>query len=260
MQHQRMLPLARGVNIREMGGYPTVDGRTTRWQKLIRSGNMGQLTPKDLDFLAEYGLRYDIDLRSESETWFYQDRYPVQTKYINLSLYPFERTLFENLGVVAGHQLRYGELDIVDQTYAQMMTDPHPRAQFRQMFDYLLENDQPDQSVLFHCAAGKDRTGAAAFLILSALGVKEEAILQDYLLTNLVFQNKTPEEINGLLTTSDADALANELNSYLAVSERGFKTFRQVCETVAGSMEQYFARYLDLDHDQLTRLQDIYLE
>ena len=71
MQHQRMLPLARGVNIREMGGYPTVDGRTTRWQKLIRSGNMGQLTPKDLDFLAEYGLRYDIDLRSESETWFY---------------------------------------------------------------------------------------------------------------------------------------------------------------------------------------------
>ena len=261
MKYKRMLQLEGGVNMREMGGYPTSDGRVVKWQKLLRSGNMGQLTPKDLRFLDDYGLRYDVDLRSDSESEFYKDRYPKDATYINLSIYPFANNdLLSNLGIVASTKLKYAQLDIVDHTYAQMMADPHAQDQFRKLFSYLLENDKDKQSLVFHCAAGKDRTGAAAFLILSALGVQEKYILQDYLLTNLVFQNRSSAEINGLLTNSNRDELANELNSYLAVSGSNFKTLKRTCEAISGSMDKYLEQKMGLDADKRARLQEIYLE
>ena len=61
MEHQRMLDLKGGVNFRELGGYSTIEGKHIKWHKILRSGNMTDLTDDDLQFLTDYGLRIDVD-------------------------------------------------------------------------------------------------------------------------------------------------------------------------------------------------------
>ena len=260
MEHQRMLDLKGGVNFRELGGYSTIDGKHVKWQKILRSGNMTDLTDDDLQFLTDYGLRIDVDFRSPAETEYYADRYPEKAAYVNLPVYPFSKPLFKNLGIVNYMKMKVDDQDYADQSYVQMLVDQHARMAYQRMFELLLANDKPEQSLVFHCSAGKDRTGVAAFLILSALQVKPEEILKDYLLTNLFFEGASTAEINHLVTNDARNALADKLNSNLAVSSENFKVLERTCKTVAPSMDEYFEKYLGLTPEKLKKLRAIYLE
>lgn len=259
MENDRLLKLQFGVNFREMGGYPTKTGQQTQWHKLLRSGNLGELTSKDVDYLHDYGLKYVVDLRSESESQYFPDKMPQGAQYYNLSVYPFASSLFKNLGVVGSMKLKTSELSFVDESYAQMLADPHAQHVYRNLFQLLLQNDQPDESLVFHCAAGKDRTGVGGFLILNALQVKEEAILNDYLMTNLYYSNATNQEINGILTNSDQDSLANALNSNLAVASENFDTLYHTASAISGSVQNYLQDKMMLSDQDLEKLSKIYL-
>lgn len=260
MEHQRMLDLKGGVNFRELGGYSTIDGKHVKWQKILRSGNMTDLTDDDLQFLTDYGLRIDVDFRSPTETEYYEDRYPAGAAYVNLPVYPFSKSLFKNLGIVNFMKMKIDDQDYADQSYVQMLVDQHARMAYQRMFELLLANDKPKQSLVFHCSAGKDRTGVAAFLILNALQVKPEEILKDYLLTNLFFEGAPATEINHLITNDARNILADKLNSNLAVSSENFKMLERTCKTVASSMAEYLEKYLGLTPEKLKKLRVIYLE
>ena len=188
-----MLELEEGINFRELGGYLTEDGRKIKWHKLLRCGSMAQLTKNDVDYLDQYGVRYIIDLRSPEESNYSPDKYPDKAQYFQDTVYPFSFSLFKNLGIINNMRLGASNMDFGRQTYLQMLLDPHAQAAYRKMFNVLLENDKEGESVVFHCTAGKDRTGVAAFLILSALGVSEKQIVEDYLYTNLFFDNYSSE-------------------------------------------------------------------
>lgn len=255
-----MLNLQGGINFRELGGYETVDGHHVKWRKLLRSGNMVDLTNDDLQLLTDYGLRIDVDLRSPSETEYYADRYPKPAAYVNLPVYPFSKSLFSNLGIVNYMKLKVEDQDYANQSYIQMLVDRHARLAYQKMFSLLLANTKENQSLVFHCSAGKDRTGVAAFLILTALQVKPNEILKDYLLTNLVFQGVSSDEINHLVTNDDRNQLADKLNANLAVSSVNFQILSRTCQIVAPTMESYFEKYLGLTSEKLTKLRSIYLE
>ena len=194
-----MLELEEGINFRELGGYLTEDGRKIKWHKLLRCGSMAQLTKNDVDYLDQYGVRYIIDLRSPEESNYSPDKYPDKAQYFQDTVYPFSFSLFKNLGIINNMRLGASNMDFGRQTYLQMLLDPHAQAAYRKMFNVLLENDKEGESVVFHCTAGKDRTGVAAFLILSVLGVSEKQIVEDYLYTNLFFDNYSSETINDAL-------------------------------------------------------------
>ena len=261
IENKRMLELQQGVNMRELGGYSTTDGRTVKWHKILRSGNMGDLTPTDIEFLKHYGLKYDIDFRSPSEVEYYPDRYPAGVKYVNVPVYPFEKGLLNNVGVNAYSAIHALENDnFVDESYIQMLVDKHARQAYRQMFDFLLANDKESQSLVFHCSAGKDRTGVGAFLILSALGVKLKIIKNDYLLTNLFFEGESAANINDLVTHDKRNDLADRLNSFLAVSVHDVEILPEACKILSGSVEGYLKQYLYVDEKQLEQLKSIYLE
>ena len=196
-----MLELEGGINFRELGGYLTEDGRKIKWHKLLRCGSMAQLTKNDVDYLDQYGVRYIIDLRSPEESNYSPDKYPDKAQYFQDTVYPFSFSLFKNLGIINNMRLGASNMDFGRQTYLQMLLDPHAQAAYRKMFNVLLENDKEGESVVFHCTAGKDRTGVAAFLILSALGVSEKQIVEDYLYTNLFFDNYSSETINDAVET-----------------------------------------------------------
>lgn len=260
LEKDRMLKLRFGVNFREMGGYPTKNGQVTQWRKLLRSGNLGELAPEDVDYLKDYGLKYVVDLRSESESAYFPDKMPEGAHYYNLSVYPFASSLFKNLGVIGSMKLKTGNLSFVDESYAQMLADPHAQHVYRNLFQLLLQNDQPDESLVFHCAAGKDRTGVGGFLILNALQVKDEAIMNDYLMTNLYYSNASTEMINGILTDDDQDSLANELNSNLAVASENFETLYHTANAISGSVQNYLQDKMKLSDQDLEKLGKLYLK
>lgn len=259
MAEKRMLELQGAVNLRELGGYETIHGQKVKYHKILRSGNMAELTDESIEYLKEYGLKIDVDLRSSSETEYYPDKYPANAAYVNLPVYPFSTTLFKNLGMVNYMKMNLDDGDYADQSYVQMLVDKHALGAFKKMFQLLLANETEGHSLVFHCSAGKDRTGVAAFLILTALQVKSEQILNDYLLTNLYFEGASAKDINDLVTHDKRNELADRLNANLAVSADNFAILSKTIQTVTSSTEAYFEKYLDLGSAQLEKLRAIYL-
>ncbi|MFR0524438.1 tyrosine-protein phosphatase [Ligilactobacillus salivarius] len=259
MEH-RMLELEEGINFRELGGYLTEDGRKIKWHKLLRCGSMAQLTKNDVDYLDQYGVRYIIDLRSPEESKYSPDKYPDKAQYFQDTVYPFSFSLFKNLGIINNMRLGASNMDFGRQTYLQMLLDPHAQASYRKMFNVLLENDKEGESVVFHCTAGKDRTGVAVFLILSALGVSEKQIVEDYLYTNLFFDNYSSETINDALESESQTEIAQRLNSKTAVIAETIKVLPKACRVVSGSVEKFLEEKLGMTKAKIERLQELYLE
>ena len=255
-----MLELEEGINFRELGGYLTEDGRKIKWHKLLRCGSMAQLTKNDVDYLDQYGVRYIIDLRSPEESNYSPDKYPDKAQYFQDTVYPFSFSLFKNLGIINNMRLGASNMDFGRQTYLQMLLDPHAQAAYRKMFNVLLENDKEGKSVVFHCTAGKDRTGVAAFLILSALGVSEKQIVEDYLYTNLFFDNYSSETINDALESESQTEIAQRLNSKTAVIAETIEVLPKACQVVSGSVEKFLEEKLGMTKAKIERLQELYLE
>ena len=255
-----MLELEEGINFRELGGYLTEDGRKIKWHKLLRCGSMAQLTKNDVDYLDQYGVRYIIDLRSPEESNYSPDKYPDKAQYFQDTVYPFSFSLFKNLGIINNMRLGASNMDFGRQTYLQMLLDPHAQAAYRKMFNVLLENDKEGKSVVFHCTAGKDRTGVAAFLILSALGVSAKQIVEDYLYTNLFFDNYSSETINDALESESQTEIAQRLNSKTAVIAETIKVLPKACRVVSGSVEKFLEEKLGMTKAKIERLQELYLE
>ena len=102
--------------------------------------------------------------------------------------------------------------------YLVMVLNEHARLAFRQMYIDLLANDQENESLLFHCAAGKDRTGVAGMLIMAALQVPFSTIREDYLLTNLVYSRRDSDELRKQIANRHASQLIQRMNSVFSVA------------------------------------------
>jgi len=164
----RFLPLEGSLNFRDLGGRPTAGGRRVRWGRLFRADALHHLTERDVAHLREaVGLRTIVDLRSSSESDAPSPRLlapPVAYHRIPL----FERD-------------RSGEAPAglgLDMLYFAMMGFAQPR--IARVVELLAGSSEP---AVFHCAAGKDRTGVVAAVVLGAVGVPDEEIVQDYACT-----------------------------------------------------------------------------
>lgn len=255
----RMLLLDGGINFRELGGYPTKDNGRLKWHKLLRCGSMAQLSQNDVETLEKYGLRYVVDLRTKEESTYAKDKLSSKMKYLSTSVYPFSQELLANLGIVNNLKLKGTTLSFNQQVYLQMLLDPHSRAAYQRMFNVLLQNTEENEAVVFHCTAGKDRTGIAAFLIMSALGVDFEAIMEDYLLTNLYFNNFSAAKINHMLISESKDLVSQALNEKVAVQRQDLLLLKQACELISGSIEHFLEEYYHLTPRKLKSLRKIYV-
>ncbi len=180
----RSLNLAGATNFRDLGGYRTTDGRTTRWRRLFRSDHLGALTEQDRATLAELGVTRSFDFRGVDE----RANTPYEVPGLQQHSLAIEPSVVQNLQLMsdAGRALDAGAaVEVMQDTYRAFVTDYSER--FARLLAHLLEDDSPS---VFHCTAGKDRTGFAAMLILSALHVPHETIVDDFLLTNQYFKRQ----------------------------------------------------------------------
>ncbi len=183
---ERYLALERGRNFRDFGGYETADGRRVRWRRLYRSGHLADLTDADYTRLRDTGIRLVCDFRRTEE----QERNPTtwratpRPEILKLPLLDGQQS-FEGPGVSERIRsepavAREGMIAI----YERLVSADAIVASYGHMFERIARSK--GHAVLIHCSGGKDRTGVGAALILTALGVDRDTVIEDYLLTNKV--------------------------------------------------------------------------
>jgi len=170
-------------NLRDLGGYETRDGGRTRPGRIFRADSLAHLTDADLAQLADLGLRIVCDLRTDAEIADYPDRLPADARHehnpmqMNVNVMAdYRRPGFD----WSGFELEHLFIHMLDQSGQT----------FRCVFAHLAEADA--YPYLFHCAAGKDRTGVTAALLLRVAGVPDETIVEDFALSDAHIEPKLP--------------------------------------------------------------------
>src|SRR4030081_1183469 len=204
----RHLNLAGASNFRDLGGYPARDGRAVRWRQIFRSNHLGHLTEADIELLRPLRLNSPFDFRGTEE----RAAAMCGVEEIAVHSLPIEPTVVAALRgrLAAGAPLSsFDALEVMRDSYRNYVRQN--TASFRALFTHLLEDRAP---LVIHCTAGKDRTGFACALILHALGVPDELISEDYLLTNRFYRRDPaaspdlPEEVRQALASVEASFLA----------------------------------------------------
>lgn len=170
---RRSLSLEGCVNFRDLGGYPTVDGATTKWGTLFRADGLNRLTPSDVEIVSALGLRTVIDLRTTDEAE-QRGRFPVEAIPVEYHSLPLTDVLPATEDLPEWDQASY-----VADRYLAMVTEGGKT--LSTAITVMAEADA--LPVVFHCSAGKDRTGVLSALLLTFFGVPDEVIVEDYALS-----------------------------------------------------------------------------
>ncbi len=158
-------------NVRDLGGYPTKNGKITKWKQFLRSDNPSNLSDYDCENLYMYGVRLQIDLRSDFECAQQSSKlngYPG-VEYINIQL---QDNMNSNMGDMKLPDSMY-------EVYIALLDEAKPK--FKVLFEKILE--YPNDCVMFNCTGGKDRTGTTAMLLLLIANCVDEYIVSDYAAT-----------------------------------------------------------------------------
>lgn len=242
------IELSGASNFRDLGGYAAEGGRTVRRMRLLRSDHLAHLEPQDLSVLAErlgHGVRV-LDLRGVAERESAACAIPTATVH---SL-PIEPTIVQKLTdlLEAGHRITASDtVALMQETYRNFVRVNTPR--FASLFGHVLQAHEAP--LVFHCTAGKDRTGFAAALILRSLGVSADDVMRDYLLTNE--RLKMPEASRHGLTPEVGAVLWRVQPEFL---QAAFDAVR----ADYGGLEGYLREGLGLREPERERLRELYLE
>ncbi|WP_439392520.1 tyrosine-protein phosphatase [Bradyrhizobium sp. PMVTL-01] len=240
----RHLALQGASNFRDLGGYRTADGRTTRWRHIFRSNHLGQLTAADVEIVRALGIRSAFDFRGVEE----RAAGVCVVNEITVYSLPIEPTVVAALRaeLARGTLTAPVALELMRESYRNYVR--HNTHSFRALFGHLLEDRAP---LVIHCTAGKDRTGFASALILHALGVPDDVIAEDYLLTNRHYKRDPSNTAD--LPAEVLDAIGSVEASYLTAA------FEAVGRD-HGDLETYLRDGLNLGTAERTALKARYLQ
>lgn len=172
---QRGLAVGSAENVRDLGGYPTADGGTTRWRVFVRSGDMDALHSQDQQALVSYGISTVIDLRMQKEIDVSPNVF-ADSNAVEFRIHDFWGTRFDDYR--SADKTAAPAKKLADLYCAGLQQSGFVMAEIMATF---AEDDRT--GFAFHCRSGKDRTGLVAAMLLSIAGVDEALICADYALT-----------------------------------------------------------------------------
>lgn len=254
----RAIALEGATNFRDFGGYQGAEGRRVRWGQLYRSGELSRVSEADRRVIADLGLDRIVDLRIEEEL----HRAPN-------ALAARERTRITHLALYPGSASAYGELLMSGTASADAMVEimaainrdlaRDHNAEYAALLRAVAHAEGP---VLIHCAAGKDRTGFGVAMLLFALGVSREEVMEDYLLTERHFDSGTAleEHIQRYVDRGAPPIDPEVLRPLLAVDRRYLAAALDEIDRLAGSVEAYLAGPLACTHETQETLRARLLE
>jgi protein-tyrosine phosphatase len=246
----KSIAIASVPNLRDLGGWPTRDGGAVRTGLLYRSTELNQLAGADLAAFAALDIRSVYDLRTEAERAAQPDRLPPGTEYVVLDVLkdsadavPAQLLQVRTDPRAAEEMLGGGKAEpLFEHGYREIVTLPSACAAYRRLFCDLTHKEH--RPALFHCTTGKDRTGWAAAALLMLLGVPDDLVMREYLLTNkelLPAEKPLLDHFRAL--GGDPDVLLSVVAVAPEYLEAAFDEMRRRF----GAVEMYFTEALKID-------------
>ena len=254
-----MYPFEVLANFRDLGGIPTMDGRKVKPRRLLRAGEPYALSEADKQRLVnEYGLRLFIDLRSPVELAERPDDVIEGVDFYHADITLGGRKNITSAANMASVRTVESMTEHMYIGYEEMVAYPEAIEAFSAMMHRLLEME--DGASLFHCFAGKDRTGVTAAVILTALGVDKDEIFKDYLLTNELRAGHN-ERVYAEWVQAGRLALKRDVFD-IAMTVRA--EYLEYAYTLAdqryGGFHNFVFKEIGLTPEETARLKELYLE
>lgn len=247
---KRLVALEGGNNFRDLGGYLTPDGHRVKWGHIYRSADIGKLTDNDLKAIQDRHVTVVCDLRGPSEYQQSPDHLPAGVTRIEL---PAGSENLDTRKLFAQMQNAQNLDSLMGATYTKI---DHFKAKYKPMFDQLLTLDSSD-ALMFHCTAGKDRTGIGAALVLSALGVDKATILKDYAATDVYWQPAREKMLQQMKQAGVSEAIMKPM---LAANPAYLEQTFAAINAKYGSMDTFLAQEMELTPDKLAQLRSMYVQ
>ncbi|MGN0778051.1 MAG: tyrosine-protein phosphatase [Aristaeellaceae bacterium] len=264
---QHMIDIGGIDNARQLGGYIGADGRRVKDGLLLRTGRLDTLSAEAAAELAEqYHIQYVVDFRMGYEREKDPDQEIPGAQNVWINLYEVDMSNPDMVALmrrIAAAQsdleksVEYAKSGRLSGLYTELLMRELGQQGYAQFFDILLE---ADGAVLWHCTHGKDRTGVAAALLLYVLGVDEEVIMQDFLLTNEVYQDAILQTQAALRASGYDDALVQEAQAMVGVKGEYLEAALEAVRQTYGSLDAYIRDQLGVSEEEQQLLREKYLE
>lgn len=253
------LPIQKQPNVRDLGGIVNEENKSIRWGKLFRSGALLKLKNTDSMYIQSCHIKQIIDFRTAGErmknrldTFFLG----IDSIWLPIVTPPTNATISSFVKAKNSLALDTMFVDI----YRALVLDTACQRQYRQLFKYLLTG----KTTLYHCSGGKDRTGMATALVLSALNVNRDKIIANYLETNDYIEDFVNYSV---AYSNDTDivqpfphTLGTMLRTSMMVNPSFIMTSFHLIDSRYGGMAAYLKNVLDMDESNCKKLQELYLE
>lgn len=253
---KRHIKFAGMKNFRDLGGYQVEDGRTVRWGRLFRSDSLHKLSAGDLQVLSALKLERVIDFRSDHEKIRRPDILPTDIRYVEIPILDASTKVWhESRDDMVKDSKKIDPVTYMTATNLELASKFTP--EFRRfVHEVLAANGHP---LLFHCAAGKDRTGFGAALLLRVLGAPMETVMQDYTLTDTYLLGAYKWNLlmaQFLKGKRFADGVRGFVRAHPDYLLAAFRTL----EETHGSFLNYVRDGLEITDADIAKLKSTYLE
>lgn len=260
----RSLHLTGAPNTRDLGGLQTRDGRTVRSGRILRSGKLEFLTEADCEILKSVPLRTVVDFRTAREMREMPDVVIPGVEYVSCPILEEmsgitretaadEIPPYYRAAMAAGYEAE----NRMTHLYLPLVEGEYSLTHYQQFLDLVLHHE--NGALLYHCTAGKDRVGVATMLILTALGIDRETILEDYLLTNQYTAQELEEAVRRGKQYSDDPSLEYAIRAFDSARERYLRRAWQSIDERYGSVETFMTERLDFGEEKQAALREKYL-
>lgn len=243
----RLIKLEGTNNTRDLGGYTNKYNQVLKNNFIFRSDKLSELTKDDIIKIQNLGIKTIIDFRSFKEKEQEPNIIPNNIRYIEMPINADKNIREEINNIVCGKLNKNVEKYLIEANEDFVNKHSHIFSAFLRL---VLSSDTP---LLFHCTAGKDRTGFAAYLILHILGVSDELKLADYLMTNTHIKDSLDKQIVHCaeLLKIDKDK-ANILRPLLIVKEDYINKAIETINKNYGNIDNYINDILNIDNNLIT--------
>ena len=254
----RHLPFSGTRNFRDLGGYETTDGRTVRWGVLYRSDALHRLTQSGLRHLASLRLHRVVDFRSQREREQEPDKLPGElvSRVVGIPILDHSTE-----SVQESRDEFVKKLKQLDSARSMIVTNVELvrrfTPEFKQFIHLLLSSN--GHPILFHCAAGKDRTGFAAAILLRILGAPPHVVMDDYLLTNRYFLSRFRWSLM-ILRWIRGRQFFEAVRGFMIADATYLNAAFEAIDIQYGSFENYVRDGLGITSEAGDQLKSLYLE
>lgn len=247
-------------NFRDLGGYTTGDDRHVKWGKLYRSGTFAEASRADLTGLSALKLETFIDFRSSLEKTEEPNRLPDPPGFTVVDIPVLDDGNKALIGEIMD-RIDSGDFDGFDPHQAMLTANRQFAAEFTPQFNEFVHTvlAADGAPVLWHCSAGKDRSGFAAAILLRILGVPQETIMQDYMASRAPALEARTGQLR-MLELFKGEEAAQKLAILMGVEEAWLLAGFAQIDTTWGSFDNYVEKGLQLSADDIQRLRHNLLE